>query len=493
MRGVAGAQVVVVGGGPVGMLLAAELGAYGVDTVVCEANSAVMDVPKANTLHARTVQSLVRRGYLDRSVFPTTDAGRRRAFHFAGMPGLEMTAPVGEPKPLVKCSQADLERDFETRARERGVRVLRGHHVVGVREYPDGVVAMVEGPDGATELRADHLVGADGPRGVVREQAGVGSETFPATVAALMGLVRLEVPEAVPPGWWMTRRGWIVSRETGEGQRLVRTVDSAGDPPDRRAEVTLEDLAAEVSRIAGYEVGLSEGRHLTRFSDFTRLASTFRKGRVFLVGDAAHLHFPIGGQGLSTGLLDALNLGWKLALAAWGSAGKDLLDTYDLERRPAAQRVVDNTRAQVALMRPDADVDPLRALMGDMLEDPAHQRFMAGLISAQDTRYVSRSAGGSEWEGRFLNNVPLATPTGPTDVIGLLRVGRPLLLLAGETAARHEAAASGWAHVLQTVRVSEESALPCAALLVRPDGYVAWAADGDDMPEALRTWFGEPR
>ncbi|MFE0178740.1 FAD-dependent monooxygenase [Streptomyces sp. NPDC059002] len=483
------AQVVVVGGGPVGLLIAAELGAFGVDTVVCEARSTVSDAPKANTLHARTVQSLTRRGYLDA---PAAGAASERPFHFAGMPGLTMTSPAGEPEPLMKRLQADLERSFEALARERGVRVLRGHRVVRVRQDADGVVASAEGPDGPTELRAEYLVGADGPRGVVRTEAGMGSETFPATVAALMGLVRLRDPEALPPGWHMTRRGWVVSRDTPEGLRLVRTVNCSGEHPDRRVPVTLEELAAEVSLIAGHEVAFTEGRHLTRFSDFTRIADSFRAGRVFLAGDAAHLHFPIGGQGLSTGLLDALNLAWKLALAVRGSAGKDLLDTYDLERRPAARRVVDNTRAQLALMRPEAGLDPLRTLVTDLLADPAHHGYLAGLISAQDTRYVARSVSGSQWEGRFLDNTALTTPTGPQDVIGLLRDGRPTLLLTGAAADRYATAAAAWSPVLRTVRVAAGSALPCEALLVRPDGYLAWAQDGDDLTETLRTWFGEP-
>ncbi|MGW1892745.1 FAD-dependent monooxygenase [Streptomyces sp. NPDC002004] len=487
-------EVAIVGGGPVGMLLAAELGAYGVDTVVIETREVTSDLPKAGTLHARVVQSLARRGHLDGPAEPVTGESVSRPFHFAGLPGLLLTAPATEPEPLLKRSQADLERQFEACARERGVLVLRAHRVVDVRQEPDRARVRAEGPSGTVQLDADFVVGADGSRGIVRELAGIASDTHPATVSVMMGLVRFTDPDAVLRGWRMTPRGWTITTPTPQGHSLLRTLDCTGPHPDRHAAVTLDELRRETSRIEGRDIPMADPLSLTRFSDFSRLARTYRSGRVLLAGDAAHTHFPVGGQGLGTGLLDAFNLAWKLAHTLRGTAGKDLLDTYDEERRPAGQRVVDNTRAQLALMRPDPALDPVRALLADMLAaGGGDAAYAAGLVSAQDTVQPARSARPSAWEGRFLDNTPVVTDSGPTDVIGLLRDGRPLLLLGGGDGDRYAHEARGWRHVLRTVRVTAPSGLPSDALLLRPDGYLAWAADGDGLAETLTVWFGEAR
>ncbi|RYJ28990.1 conserved hypothetical hydroxylase [Streptomyces sp. L-9-10] len=506
------AQVVIVGGGPVGMLLAAELGAYGVDTVVLEVRATTSDRPKATTVHARTVQCLARRGY-----FPAPDAAAEgtvsRQFHFAGLPGLRITAPASEPEPLLKETQAALERSFEARARAVGARVLRGYRVTRVRQGPEGVDVTAEGPEGVRVFRAAYLVGADGSRGAVRAWAGITADTRPATVSALMGLVRFTGERVPPLGWHRTRRGWIVTKTMADGRVLVRTLDWNGGHGDRNAPVSLDELRDRVSWIAGHDVEMASPSRLSRFSDFARQADSYRAGRVLLVGDAAHVHFPIGGQGLSTGLLDALNLGWKLAFTLRGTAGADLLDTYHDERRPAARRVIDNTSVQVALMRPGPELDPLRALFAGLLtgDEPKEgdgaegrdrggdgARHLSDMISGQDTVVAPRSVRSSRWEGRFLRNTPLLTESGPADVIGLLRGGGPLLLLCGERGLPYAAGARGWAHLLRVVRTETVPALPCAALLVRPDGYVAWApedgaADGAGLGEALRHWFGGPR
>ena len=321
------AEVVIVGGGPVGMLTAAELGGYGVRTVVLETADATADVPKAGTLHARTVQSLTRRGYLRYDRAPLPQAEQMAPFHFAGVPGLAITAPGAEPQSILKRAQADLERDFEAHARRRGVTVLRGHRVVGVQPAADGVQVTAEGPDGVQRFGADYLVGADGARSMVREQAGIGADTVLPTVSAMMGVVRLARPGRLPPGWWRTATGWLVVRHQADGYCRLLTLDPTGAPTDRAVPPTLEELADVVEWIIGHDVAMADPQHLSRFSDFTRLAHSFRQGRVLLAGDAAHVHFPVGGQGLSTGLLDALNLSWKLAHTVHGTAGKDLLDS----------------------------------------------------------------------------------------------------------------------------------------------------------------------
>ncbi|MFB9593990.1 FAD-dependent monooxygenase [Streptomyces racemochromogenes] len=484
------AQVAVVGGGPVGMLVAAELAGYGVDTVVLEERTEISERPKATTLHARAVQSLARRGYLPGDA-PGTHAGATSAaFHFAGIHRLVITVPEGEPEPVLKRPQAELERLFEERARAAGARVLRGHRVTGIAQEPDGVRLDVEGPGGPAACRVQYLVGADGARSTVRERLGIASDTAPASVSALAGLATLEDPRALEQGWLRTPRGWIVSKRTPGGETHIRTLDCAGAYEGRERQPTPRELRDEVSRIAGRDIELTGARWISRFSDFTRLARTFRAGRTFLVGDAAHVHFPIGGQGLSSGVLDALNLGWKLALAVRGAAGERLLDSYDLERRPAARAVVDNTRAQLALMRPGEDVDALREVFTGLLAADRDAGGLAGMISAQGTVLPAYTERPSPWEGRFLPNFRLPAGAGADDLVTLLRDGRPLLLLFGEDGTRHEEEARPWAPLLRVVRTGRVPGAAHEALLVRPDGYVAWSAGGSALEGALSAYFG---
>ncbi|OEJ22427.1 FAD-dependent monooxygenase [Streptomyces subrutilus] len=479
----------VVGGGPVGMLIAAELAGYGVDTLLLEVRDRVSVRPKATTLHARAVQCLARRGHLPEQRARHTGAASSSPFHFAGLPGLVITAPETEPEPILKCPQAELERRFEERARAAGARILREHRVTDAVQDRDGVRVTADGPGGPVTCTTRYAVGADGARSMLRELAGIESDIHAATVAALMATVTVTDPDVLPPGWHRTPRGWIVAKRDPAGSTHIRTLNCTGAHEDRKLPPTLEDLRREASWIAGRDIAMEDARWLSRFSDVTRLARTFRSGRVFLVGDAAHVHFPIGGQGLSTGVLDALNLGWKLALAVHGKAGADLLDTYDLERRPAAQRVIDNTRAQLALMRPGAEADALRGVFAAVLaEDPRHER-LSGMISAQDTVYPGRGGCLSPTEGAFLGNMPLHTDEGETDVIELLRDGRPLLLLFGEKGDLHGREALAWAGILRVVHVLPTAAAPADALLVRPDGYLAWTSEGGRLANALEVHF----
>ncbi|WP_256968768.1 FAD-dependent monooxygenase [Streptomyces sp. CS227] len=498
------AQVIVVGGGPVGMFLACELAGHGVRTLVVEAATAVSQRPRATTLHARTVQCLARRGHLDALLPDGSGTGApvsRSPFHFAGIPGLVVTAPVTEPEPIVKCAQERLERHFERRAKAAGARVLRGHRVTRVHQGQDGFTVTAEAPRGRVlECVADYVVGADGARSTVREQAGIGSRTYPATVSAMAGDVRLDDAADLRPGWHRTPRGWLVVKDVPDGSVRLRTVNCSGPHRARHLPLTLEELSREVGWIAGREIAMSSPRWLSRFSDFSRLADTYRSGRVLLAGDAAHVHFPIGGQGLSTGLLDAVGLGWKLAYTVLGRAGEGLLDSYDQERRPEAQRVIDHARAQLALMRPDPELDPLRALFGELLTGVrgtdgtggGESSYLGAMVSAQGTALPARTEGASSWEGTFLRNVSLTTPGGRTDVIGLLRAGRPLLLRFGERGRKYGGQGRDWRYgVVRVVDADPTPELPCDALLVRPDGYVAWAPGGEALATALSVYFGE--
>ncbi|WP_331720446.1 FAD-dependent monooxygenase [Streptomyces sp. NBC_00209] len=482
--------MLVAGGGPVGMLVAAELAAYGVDTVLLEPRTEVSDQPKATTLHARAVQSLARRGHLPGSTPPSYAVEpATSAFHFAGLPGLTIAAPPDEPEPVLKCAQATLERHLEARARAAGARILRGHRLTDAVQDADGVRVEAEGPEGPEHFRAGYLVGADGARSTVRTRAGIESDTFPATVSALMGTVTLADPGALPKGWHRTPRGWIVAKHDGDRTHL-RTLNCDGAHPDRQRPVTLEELHREVAHIAGRDIAMRSPHWLSRFSDYARLARTFVQGRVFLVGDAAHVHFPIGGQGLSTGVLDALNLSWKLALAVRGSAGPALLSGYDAERRPLARRVIDGTLAQLALMRPGPEADALRTVFTGLLADESGSGHLSGLISAQDTVLPDSTGAGGPAAGTYLGNTALSTPDGDTDVIRLLHDGRPLLLLLGEKADRHREEARGWAGVMRTVEVRPTPGVPHEAVLLRPDGYLAWVPGDGSLRQALTAYFG---
>ncbi|MFI6345555.1 FAD-dependent monooxygenase [Streptomyces sp. NPDC050560] len=484
--------VVVAGGGPVGLLAAAELARFGARVLVVEPLERIARRPKAGTVHARAVQSLVRRGYL-RGVEGLWPKDTASAFHYAGMPLLRITTEPGEPTALLKRAQADLEAEFERRLLRHGGRVLRGHRVTGVRQDATGVDVTVEGA-GARTLRARYLVGADGAHGRVAGLAGITARTDPPTVSAMMGLARRVGPEPLPPGWHRTPRGWAVVRPLADGGALVRTLDT-GHPPVGRdtAEPTAADLAAEVSRVLGRPTTLDDVPHASRFSDLTRVADRFRLGRVLLAGDAAHLHFPIGGQGMSNGVLDALNLAWKLARVLDGVADDGLLDTYESERRPPALRVVEDTRAQLALMREGVEPDALRARFTALLAVPGAQETVAARISGQDTAHPALCGRDCGREGAFLPNLSL-TPldgdrTGPTTVAELLADGRPLLVEgpgargAGDTARVHGG--------IRVLRVAEP--LPGGAVLLRPDGHIAWTPGCGDPGKALVRWFGQRR
>ncbi|NLU71995.1 monooxygenase [Streptomyces sp. HNM0575] len=492
-------EVAIVGGGPVGMLLAAELGLHGVRTVVLERNPATVDQPKAGTLHARTVQSLLRRGYL-----PAPRDGRPYAratapFHFAGLPGLVISAPASEGPPVVGRSQADLERAFERRARELGAEVLRGHEVTALEQDDRRVLLTARDLHGQpVRVSALHAVGADGARGVVRTLTGIPSDETPPTLAALLGSVRLGDPGGTPPGWRLTDRGWTVINVDPYGHSRVITFDFTGPHEDRGAPLGLEELQATAGRIAGRAIPMTDLVFASRFSDYSRLVRTYRSGRVFLAGDAAHVHFPVGGQGLNLGLQDALNLGWKLALTLRGFAGDRLLDTYHEERHPAGARVVENTRAQLALMRPGAETAPLRALFSELLGLEEVRSHLGDMISAQETSYGM--PGEPSGQGRFLPNVPLTVGGRATSVAEELHAARPVLLIFGANGSGTgglAGEAAPWAAAVDVVHATSSVRMPWDAVLLRPDGYLAWTPTGP-VPEpgglraALTHLFGEP-
>ncbi|WP_406318981.1 FAD-dependent monooxygenase [Streptosporangium sp. NBC_01639] len=475
VAGAAMVDVVVVGGGPVGMLLAAELALQGTPPVVLERLPTPSGESKAGTLHARTAQTLNRRGLLD--AVGRSSYGSVR-FHFSGMFELDLGTVAGEGPTLVGSPQARAEQIFADRATELGAEIRRGHEVAGLAQDADRVTLTVHGPAGPYELTARYVVGTDGARSAVRRLAGIPFTGTKAGVAALMGEVRLLDP--LPGGWHRTSRGWLMIWG-GYGHSRIGTYDFRGPHPDREAPVTMEELRSTAEHIAGRPIRMAEPRTLTRYGDAALQAETYRLGRVLVAGDAAHVHFPWGGQGLNTGLEDAANLGWKLAAHVRGWAPDGLLDSYHDERYPVAARVLWNVRAQTALADPDPRIDPLRELFADLMGLDQVNDYLGSMISGTGTAYDVGHPGA----GRLVPDLELTTAGGVVTLVELLRAGRPLFL--GDRDDLLDVVAR-WAHRVDTVEVS------CEPILVRPDGYAAWSAPGDasTLRTALYRWFGEP-
>ncbi|MFL4494081.1 FAD-dependent monooxygenase [Streptomyces sp. VTCC 41912] len=507
-------DVVVAGGGPVGLALAAELRLHGVATLVLERGPRGVGEPRVLALHARTLETLDRRGLLAeftraQETLPDLDAWRGQLDdhgargHFAGLYqlGRHTSEPAEQPHGLTLPHQV-LKDLLAGRAEELGAVVRHDHEVVGLEQDADGVTVRVRTADGEGAVRADFLVGCDGGRSVVRKDAGI---AFPGTGPSLVsrmgrGTVEVLGGGELPGGWRRSDGGWFM--RMADGRISVIEWDR---PTDQEDAATGDELAAAIERVTGQRVALTDVDFVTRFTDSARQAGRYRAGRVLLAGDAAHIHFPAGGQGVNLGLQDAFNLGWKLAAECRGWAPEGLLDSYHAERHPVAAEVLDNTRAQVALMRPGPQVDALRALFSRLLEMEEVNKYLSDVIYATGIRYDILPAagggpsgpGGHPRIGTFARDLPLTTADGPTRLAELLRPGRPLLLgFDGSGAGDALDAAAGWADRVTIVAATARDPL-AAALLVRPDGYLAWASDGPVTGEGLRAaltaWCGAER
>ncbi|MQS07597.1 FAD-dependent monooxygenase [Streptomyces alkaliphilus] len=492
-------RVAVVGGGPVGMLLARELALLGVDVTVLEKLPAPTGESKAGTLHARTAQTLHRRGLLEtvQPGPPAPPVGPGPVpFHFSGMFDLDLSRVVTEGPVMVGSPQAWAQEVFATEAERLGARIRRDRELIGLDEEPDAMRLTVRDSRGATHtLRASWVVGADGARSTVRKLSGIPFTGTPARVGALIGEVRLLDPSRAPQGWQRNPRGWTLVWLNLFGRSRVCTYDFRGPHPDRQAPVTLDEFRAEVERIAGHPVPMDSPSWLTRFSDAALQAEYYRVGRVLLVGDAAHVHFPAGGQGVNLGLQDAINLGWKLAAEVHGWAPPGLLDTYETERAPIAQAVLENVRAQVALMDPDPRMDSLRTLFARMMHFDDVNQYLGSMISGVDVHYDTGGFG-DPLAGHFAPDMRLKTDASITSLSELLHGARPLLLLLTESEELLKVVEPWRARVnAVTARATEQ--IGTDALLVRPDGYIAWSArgdagDADTLAGALGCWFGDP-
>ncbi|PRX51369.1 2-polyprenyl-6-methoxyphenol hydroxylase-like FAD-dependent oxidoreductase [Prauserella shujinwangii] len=480
-------DVAIVGGGPVGLMLACELALARLDVVVLERQEDFDTRLRAPGITARTIEALDRRDLLDELIHALSGVVDSRMMTGRG--------PDGEAPEILPIKPGVLERVLHDRAVRDGAEVRRRHEVTGIRQGSSGVDVIARGPSGQTHVvQAAYVVGCDGGRSVVRKSAHIGFPGGDTGVVGYQAVVTVDDPDALGRQWRRTGNG-VVAYALAPSRVVTIEFDAA--PVDRAAPVTLAEVQASLRRTSGLDVTLSEPESLTRFTDNCRLADHYRLGRVLLAGDAAHVHPPFGGQGLNLGLQDAVNLGWKLALAVKGRAPDSLLDTYHGERRSVAARALHNSRAAVAILDPAERNTPVFDLFfGELMRLPEVKRRLHAMYSMIDLRYPTDC--GHPLAGRAAPDLRLATPAGEVRVNRLFGDGRGVLIdLADDPEVRH--AASGWSDRLRIVTAPTpegDGFDGLAAMLVRPDGYVAWASAVGEPREGFARmaarWFGSP-
>jgi 2-polyprenyl-6-methoxyphenol hydroxylase-like FAD-dependent oxidoreductase len=489
------AAVAIAGGGPVGLMLAIELRIAGIEAIVLERRESPSPWSKALAISPRSVEILDQRGllgpFLEKgSIWPKGQFAAIR---------LDFTRLDCRRRHAIMIIQTHVERILEEAATRLGADIRRGHDVAGFRQDPDGVVVEVR--SARTErLRVDYLVGCDGANSTVRKLAGIG---FPGTdpeVYALLGDVE-SVPESFEQRLPLLFPGGMFGLAPLEpGRFRVATAELGVPPPDPDAPVSVEELHTSIRRVTGLDIKLGKPLWLSRFTDVTRQAERYREGRVFLAGDAAHIHFPLSGQGMNLGLHDAVNLGWKLAGAIHGWAPPDLLSTYHTERHPVGERVCLNTRAQIALSLPLNRVSPLRDLVAELIgqQENVHD-YLARMVAGLEACYPMAKADPHPLLGRRMPDIDLViSADGVARTATLaehLHRGRGLVLDLSRGAIPL-GDLTGWADRVDVVTAAPVPGLGVAAAVIRPDGHVAWArADGTGaggLRSALATWFGRP-
>ncbi len=491
--------VVVAGGGPTGLMLAGELALAGVDVAIVERRSS-QDLPgsRAGGLLSRTIEVLDQRGIADRFL---SEGQVAQVGQFAGTPLDIGDFPTRHPYSL-GLWQSHIERILAGWVGELQVPIHRGREVTGFAQDAAGV--NVELADGES-LRAQYLVGCDGGRSQIRKAAGIDFPGWDPTTSALIAEAEMaEEPElgmrrdalgthALGREEYEIVDGQVVYADSGPVRVMVTEprVGSEGEP-------TLRDLSEGLIAVYGTDYGIHSPTWISRFTDMTRQAAAYREGRVLLAGDAAHVHAPDGGQGLQTGVQDAVNLGWKLAQVVNGTSPERLLDTYHAERHPVAARVLRTTMAHVALRRPDERTKALSDTIAELLSMDEPRRRFAAMMSGLDVHYDLGE--GHPLVGRRMPDLDLVTADGPLRVFALLHDARPVLLNLGEPGGLDIAP---WADRVELIDAEyvggwELPALGAVtaptAVLIRPDGYVAWVGDptARGLAEALTTWFGPP-
>ena len=475
--------VVIVGGGPTGMMLAAELALAGIDVAIVERRaSQELDGSRSGGLHSRTIEVLDQRGIADRFL---AEGQAMQVQAFAGVP-LDISDFPTRHNYGLALWQSHFERILAAWVNELGVPIAREHTVTGFAQDDTGVV--VELSEGQS-IRADYLVGCDGGRSVIRKSADIEFPGWDPTTSWLIAEVEMEEEPELG-----LRGGGGIGRGDGGSVRVVLTEQRL----EHASEPTLQDLSEALMVVDGKDYGVHSPTWISRFTDMTRQAASYRKGRVLLAGDAAHVHPPQGGQGLNTGVQDAVNLGWKLAQVVNGTSPEGLLDTYHAERHPVGARVLHNTMAQMALRGTDERTDALRDTMTELLSMDEPRKRFAAMMSGLDIHYDLGE--GHPLLGRRMPDLVLVTADGPQRVFTLLHDAKPVLLnLAGGGGFD----VAPWSDRVQLIDadyvglwelpVLGAVAAP-TAMLIRPDGYVAWVGGGTDtgLRDALTTWFGTP-
>ncbi len=478
--------VVIAGGGPTGAMLAAELALAQIDVAIVERReSRALVGSRAGGLHARSLEVLDQRGVAQRFISRGTvhpQAG------FAQIP-LDLSDFPTRHNYVLGLWQNHIEQILGDWLAELAVRVYRGREVTGFEQDDRGV--HVELSDGSA-LRAQYLVGCDGGRSRIRKLAGIDFAGWDASVSYL--IAEAELTEPAPPGIRRAERGInaIGKLENGAGVRIVLVEPRV----EQGEEPTLRDVREALVSVYGTDFGVHSPTWISRFSDMSRQAAAYRDRRVLLAGDAAHVHAPAGGQGLNTGVQDAVNLGWKLAQVVRGSSPASLLDSYHAERHPVAARVLRNTMAQTALGRGDERTEALRETLSELMKPDEARRRYAGMLSGLDIHYDLGD--GHPLLGRRMPDLDLLVEGRALRVFELLHEARPLLL---DFAASGELDVTPWGTRVRRVDAQYTGAwaLPVLgavpaprAVLVRPDGHVAWVSEGTahGLREALTTWFG---
>jgi 2-polyprenyl-6-methoxyphenol hydroxylase-like FAD-dependent oxidoreductase len=479
--------VVIAGGGPTGLMLAGELALARVDVAIVErrASQELVSV-RAGGLHSRTIEVLDQRGIADRFL---SEGQTMQVAAFAGTPLDISDFPTRHPYGLALW-QNHIERILASWVDELEVPIYREREVRGFVQDDTGV--NVELSDG-TSLRAEYLVGCDGGRSLVRRTAGIEFPGWDATTSFLIAEVEL----AEEPEWGIHHdavgRHAFGKLEDGSVRAMVTTKHLG-----TTSEPTLRDLSEALIAVWGTDYGVHSPTSISRFTDMARQAAAYRERRVLLAGDSAHVHNPVGGQGLNTGVQDAVNLGWKLAQVVNQTSPDSLLDTYHAERHPVAARVLRHTIAQVALFPQDDRIQTLGDTISELLSmDEPRTRF-AAMMSGLDIHYDLGE--GHPLLGRRMPDLDLVTAVGPLRVFTLLHDARPVLLNLGEPGGFD---ITPWADRVQLIDAEYDGTweLPAigavtapTAVLIRPDGYVAWVGDLTQLglPDALTTWFGPP-